>query len=46
MESENNEKPVYNWQELDEVVRKWAVMTQFQQILDDYEQNKRDSDYN
>jgi len=43
--SENNEsgdsKPVYEWQELDQAVRRWAVMSQFEQDQENYDQLKQ-----
>ena len=34
-------KPVYEWQELDQAIRRWAVMSQFEQDQDFYDELKQ-----
>lgn len=34
-------KPVYDFQELDQAIRRWAVTTQFEQDLENYERLKQ-----
>jgi hypothetical protein len=40
----NDTKPVYDFQELDQAVRRWAVMSQFEQDQENYEQLKQQND--
>ena len=41
METENTEKPVYDWQPLDQVIRGWVIMSNFQQDLEKYDELKQ-----
>lgn len=38
---QDDKKPVFNFQELDQAVRRWAVMTQFEQDQEKYEKLKQ-----
>lgn len=38
---QNTDKPIYDFASLDAVCRKWAVMSQFEQDLENYEQLKQ-----
>ena len=38
---QDDTKPVYDFQELNQAVRRWAVMTQFEQDQENYEKLKQ-----
>jgi len=46
METENIEKPVYDWQPLDQVIRGWVTMSNFQQDLEKYDELKHETEVN
>lgn len=38
---QDDTKPVYEFQELDQAIRRWAVMSQFERDQENYEQLKQ-----
>ena len=41
---QDDKKPTYDFQELDLAVRRWAVMSQFEQDQENYERLKQQSE--
>ena len=46
MDSDNEQKPVYEWQELDQAIRRWVVTTNFERDLEKYDELKQRIDDN
>ena len=46
MENDNDKKPVYEWQELDQVIRRWASTSNFEQDLENYDKLKQQTEEN
>ena len=46
MENDNDKKPVYEWQELDQAIRRWVVTTNFERDLEKYDELKQRIDDN
>ena len=46
MENDNDQKPVYEWQELDQAIRRWVVTTNFERDLEKYDELKQRIDDN
>ena len=46
MDSDNEQKPVYEWQELDQAIRRWVVTTNFERDLEKYDELKRQTENN
>ena len=46
MDNDNDQKPVYEWQELDQAIRRWVVTTNFERDLEKYDELKQRIDDN
>jgi hypothetical protein len=43
---QDDKKPIYEWQELDQAIRRWAISSQFEQDLEKYHKLKEENDTN
>jgi hypothetical protein len=46
MENTDDQKPIYEWQELDQAIRRWVVTTNFEKDLENYERIKQQTEKN
>jgi hypothetical protein len=46
MEIDNDQKPIYEWQELDQAIRRWVVTSNFERDLEKYNELKQETEDN